>query len=133
MTIADPPTKEVLRQIFMEKLQEEGGQALNLLEYIRTKDVNKAWLINMIFVIDSQNDIFDSSYRAPKKPTMIKDSKQKEIDKFEAYRNAFLGIPMPSKKDLQKKATVGGTIKREKKMTKMQMMQAQLDELRAAQ
>ena len=78
ITIADPPSKEILKKIFIEKLVEQGGLANNLLPYIRTKDVNKQWLVNMLYCVDSQCEIFESSYKAPKRPTKVKEGKQAE-------------------------------------------------------
>ena len=106
-----------MKKLFIEKLQEQGGLALNLVPHIKTKDVNKSWLVNMLYVIDNQLEIFESSYKAPSR-AKVKE-KNEQDDKYEAYRGAFFGLPLPSKKNLAKKATVGGSLRREKKLTKV--------------
>ena len=81
------------------------------------------WILSMLYFVCPEHYVFDKTFGLVPvaKPQVI--DKEPIDDKFNIYRNAFVGLPPPKTK---KRAYVANQLFKERKPTKTERMQAEM-------
>ena len=97
-----------------------------LMEWIKKKDVDVYWMSCVLFLLNKNHIFFDKSYSRFSRTVSRPGPQVENPDQFSAYNEMFAGLPVPKQK---KKPYVASTLFRQEKPSRMQQMQAELNQL----
>ena len=75
VVLAVPLSKALLKKFLLQALEEPAAKSKaisNLASTLQVKDVDSAWMLSMLYLVDKKHEVFEPNYVAPRRKKKMK-------------------------------------------------------------